>query len=128
MIEVEVLYADLTRQVASLDKVDTLPKGEVLAIVVQTDQETGKKKNIAMTFGFDKYALCLKQDAGQQHVMLVGWDDNDFKWRRVSNPHDIDALREVPMPLGCLHVIFQGQQIPDAQWLKAVEVLDKEIL
>jgi hypothetical protein len=128
MIEVEVLYADLSRKTVPLDQLDILLKSEVLAIVVRTDEETGKLRNIAFSHGFAKYALCQKQDGGQPWIMLFGWDDGDFKWRRLSNSHDIDALREVPMPIGCLHVIFEGQSVPRSKWTTALQVLNDEML
>lgn len=128
MIEVEVLYSDLKSLKASLDNLDALPKDGVLAIVVRTDEEEGKLRNITFSQGFDKYALCQKQDGGQTWIMLFGWDDGDFKWRRLSNVHDIDAIREVDMPLGCLHAVFQGQQVTDAKWKTALTTLNAEML
>jgi len=102
-VEVEVLYANMTTQRAPFDQVDTLPKSQVLSIVVQTDQERGKKKNIAWSHGFDHYALCQKEDARQKWISIIGWDDGDFTWRRTTNVHDIDAKIAVDIPLGCMH-------------------------
>ena len=128
MIEVEVLYADLSRSRVVLSDIESLPKSRVLAIAVQTDQETDKLKNIVTTHGFDHYALCQKKDHGQIHIMLFGWDDDNFVWRRVTNVHDIDARKEVDIPLGCLNVIFHGEDVPIATWKKALRIFNKEIL
>ncbi len=122
-IEVEVLYADLTTRRVPLDQVDILPKSEVISIVVQTDQETGKRKNITWKFGFDHYALCQKEDMGQKWVALLGWDDGDFVWRRLTNTHDIDARIEADLPIGCLNVIFRGQSVTPAKWKEAEAIL-----
>lgn len=128
MVEVEVLYVDLSRQRVPLDQVDTLPKDKVLAIIVQTDEEEGKKRNIVWKFGFDHYALCQRETEGQPWVMLHGWDDGDYIWRRLSNTQDADGRREVDAPLGCMNVIFRGQSVTDAEWKVAEKLLYKEII
>ncbi len=123
MIKVEVLYADLSRVDVPLDEVDKLLKSEVLAIVVKDDTQVGKLQNIVDRMGFDRYALCQRVEDGQPQVMLVGWDSGDFVWRRLSNPHDSDARREVPMPIGCMHVAFEGQKVSAAVWTQAEAIL-----
>lgn len=128
MIEVEVLYADLSRKRVQLDQIASVSKAGILAIVIQTDEEIGKKRNIVWSSGFDHYALCQKKDNGQEHIMLFGWDDGDFTWRRVTNPHDNDAKEKVDMPIGCFNVIFHGENIPVKKWETALEILNKEIL
>lgn len=128
MITVEVLYADLTRQRVSLEEIDHLSTGGVLAIVVQTDEETGKRRNVAVASGKDTYALCQRRSEGHDWIMLCGWDSGDFVWRRSQNVHEDTARRRVVAPLGCLHIIFNGQQVSASVWNKAQAILDKEIL
>jgi len=128
MIEVEVLYADLSKQRVEIEQADTILKSGVLSIVVQTDEEEGKKQNIAWSVGFDNYALCRRETEGRLWIMLHGWDDGDYVWRRLSNVHDNDARREVDAPLGCMNIIFRGQTIPDAKWAKAAKIIEKDML
>ncbi len=125
---IDVLYADLSRQRVPFDQGDTLSKSDVQAIVVQTDEDNGKLRNIASCMGFDHYALCQKIDNGQQHVMLFGWDDGDYVWRRLTNHRDIDARVSVDAPIGCLHLIFRGLSVDQEKWKEVVRVIDKEML
>jgi hypothetical protein len=128
MIKVEVLYAGLSKSSTPLEEADRISTSEVLGIVVKDDTQVGKLQNIAMCSGFDKYALCQRVNAGQPQIMLIGWDDGDFVWRRLSNPHDIDARQEVNMPIGCLHIVFEGQQVDADVWAEAEKILYEEML
>ena len=104
---IEVLYADLSRQKVALDDIDQLPKSNVLFILVTCDKEEGKLANIAFKSGFDFYALGRKRSAGHDWIMLFGWDDDDFVWRKTLHPHDPGGRVPVIAPLGCMHVVFE---------------------
>ena len=127
-IYVEVLYADLTRQRKPIGEIDQLPTDGVLCIAVQTDAEQGKRKNIAVASGKDTYAFCQRRAEGQDWIMLCGWDDGDFAWRRLENVHELTARREVNAPLGCMRMIFNGQHVEADVWARAQEIFDGEIL
>ncbi len=128
MITVEVLYADLSRDSVPISQVGSLAKTEVLAIVVKTDDEVGPLQNIAMTMGHDKYALFLRRDGGQDRIMLTGWDDDAFVWRRLTNVHDVDARQEVSIPSGHMHMVFEGQSVTPEVWDQAMIIFNDEML
>ncbi len=123
MIEVEVLYADLTRQRKRMSELDQLSTASVLFIVVQTDQEVGNLKNIDFKQGRDHYALAMREAQGQRWLMLSGWDDGDFVWRRVTNVHDPDARHEVDAPFGGMRIVFRGQAVSAAVWEQALVII-----
>lgn len=128
MIEVEVLYADLSKVKVPYSKKDTLFLAAVQALVVRDTAVEGKKGNIATAWGFDNYALCERIAGGQLWIEIYSWDDGDFVWRRTSNHLDIDARVPATLPLGSMHMIFVGQDIPDEDWKEALRILEKEIL
>lgn len=127
-IEVEVLYADLSRATVPIEGIEALSQDGVLAIVVRDSAVEGKKRNIAEIHGFDHYAFCERTAMGQPWIALFGWDDGDFMWRRTSNHLDIDARDKVDLPFGCMHMIFRGQDVLDVYWKQALRIMDKEML
>jgi hypothetical protein len=124
---IEILYADLSRQKVALEDIDQLKKDEVLCILVSNDTGEGKRKNIASGFGKDFYALCTQRSGNQDWVMLCGWDDDDFVWRRIDRPHGPGGRRRVVAPLGCMHVVFRGQHVEDDVWKEAKRIFSKEM-
>ncbi|TDI73859.1 MAG: hypothetical protein E2O82_05090 [Betaproteobacteria bacterium] len=128
MIEVDVLYADLSRQRVLFENKENLSTIDVLALTIQTDEEVGKLRNIAVSHGFDYYALCWGIQHSQLWVEIYQWDDGDFMRRRASNPHDADAKNEFLVPLACKHIVFHGVEVTDAEWAKALKIMDKEML
>ncbi len=128
MIEVEVLYADLTRQRVPFADIDQLRKSGVLCIAVQTDAEEGKRRNVAIAFGKDRYAICQRRGGSQDWAMLCGWDDGDFVWRRLENVHELTARSPVDPPLGVPHIVFDGEHVDAAKWERALEIWNGEIL
>lgn len=128
MIEVKVLYADLSIQSALFENKEDLFTSDVLGLVVKTDKEKGKRQNITIGQGFDYYALCWGTQHGQLWVEIYSWDDGSFVRRRVTNPHDKDAKVEVLLPLACKHIIFHGIEVTDAKWKTALGIINKEIL
>jgi len=127
MTEVEVLYADLTRQRKPLDEIDQLSTDGVLFIVVQTDEEEGKLRNIVACFGKDFYALCRQRIGGEDHIMLFGWDEDDFVFRRLTKIHEDSARRQVDAPLGVMHMIFSGRGVGEDVWKQAQDIFSKEM-
>ena len=127
MIEVSVMYSDLSVKRGSLAEIEKLPKDRVLFMSVRDAEVEGKAGNVSLISGFDKYALAHKVDEGKDWVMLTGWDDDAFVWRQVG----CQGCKEkvvVNAPLGVLHVVFYGQQVSNAQWEKAIKRVDKEMV
>ncbi|MCZ6775260.1 MAG: hypothetical protein O7D34_02245 [Ignavibacteria bacterium] len=127
-VEVGVLYADLSRVIVPYAEKDTLSLVAVLALVVRDNAVEGKKRNITAKWGYDNYALCEGIENGQPWVEIYPWDNGDYVRRRMSNHLDVDARVMVDVPLGCMHMIFRGQDISDADWVEALRILEKEIL
>ncbi len=127
-ITVDVLYADLTRQTVTLGNVANLLKAGVLGIVVSTNQETGALRNIMDVHGNDHYSLGYRVFNGQTNIMLFGWDDDQFVWRRTTNVHDIDARTVVNAPVGHLSVTFDGQGVDNTTWDAAILIYQNDML
>lgn len=127
MIEISVMYSDRSIRRSSLDKIGELPKDRVLFISVRDDEVEGKAGNIAMSFGFDKYALLQKRDESKDWIMLTGWDDDAFVWRQVGCKGCKERV-VVNAPLGVMHVVFYGQQVPEAVWGQALKKFDRELI
>ena len=125
MIEVSVMYSDLSVRRSSLTNIGELPLDRVLFISVRDDEIEGKAGNISLISGFDKYALAHKVDEGKNWIMLTGWDDDAFVWRQVQGDRERQVVNA---PLGVMHVVFYGQQVSDAVWKKAIQKVDKELV
>lgn len=121
MINVELLYSDLTRRKTGLDRIGQLPKDKVLFILIEDDEKEGKRKNITSCFGFDHYALCQKRDKSQDWVMLFGWDEGDFVWRSTTSREVVSA------PIGVMHVVFHGVNVPQDVWKAAEKIFNEEM-
>jgi len=128
MINVKVMYSNLKIQTELLSEVDKLPKDNVLFILVEDTEREGKNKNISMIHTFDSYALCQKTVSGQPWIMLVGWDDDDFIWRRADKCEGCENRQIVDMPIGVMHVIFRGVSVTNKVWEKALAKFDKEMV
>lgn len=127
-IRVEVMYSDLSIQKESLDDIDKLPKDNVLFILITTTEEVGKLKNIDACFGQDNYVFCQKRNLGSDWIMLFGWDDGDFVWRKTTDPHVGCNYKDVvDVPFGFMHVIFRGVQVTSAVWEEAKEIFNRDM-
>jgi len=124
---IEVLYADLTRQKVALEEIELLPKSNVLFILITNPDEIGKTANVESCSGFDHYAFCKKRTMGTEWIMLFGWDDGEFVWRRLIKPHERGADEQVNPPLGYMHVVFDGVHVDNEKWKQAIKIFDKEI-
>ena len=128
MINVKVMYSDLKIQTKPLAEVDQLPNDKVLFILVEDTEREGKNKNITMIHTFDSYALCQKTEGGQVWVMLSGWDDDDFVWRRVEKCDGCNNRQMVDMPIGVMHVTFKGVSVSNKVWEKALKKFNEKMV
>ena len=128
MINVIVMYADLTIQKELLEDIGKLPKDKVLFLLVEDDERKGKLKNIAACHGFDNYALCRRRDNSYDWVMLFGWDEDDFVWRRISKCKECPNREVVDMPVGIMHVIFRGGNVSTEKWTEAKAKFNSEMI
>lgn len=126
MIEISVLYSDLSIQRSSWEDIQELQKDRVLFISARDDEIDGKQGNAGAVHGFDKYAVCYRRHEDKDWIMLLGWDYDDFVWRQVSCQGCNDR-EVVDMPLGVLHVAFTGQSVSPKKWEKAEKKFNKEM-
>lgn len=137
-LEVEVLYDDLSRKRASIDRVDTLPKTGVLCIVLSTEWGN-RRARVARLFsrrnrepfpwsGGDWYAIGTRGD----QFFTYAWDDRDvvFHFRPLSDPHAeaVPERIERAFPPGVKATVFMGAFVERAIWDKALRIFDKEML
>jgi len=127
-IEIEVLYVGNSRVIVPYAEKDNLSLAAVHGLVVRDSDIEGKRRNIAAKWGYDNYALCDGINNGQRWIEIYPWDDGDFVRRRLSNHLDADARTITDVPLGCMQMIFRGQSVPNADWIEALRILEKEIL
>jgi len=114
-MQVHVLYADLSTQVADITALETIPHTGVLGILVKRDDGT----NMAQGEGRDHYAVCWGDEGWGAWCYVFGDDDGDFAHR-----YEADHLpnKDIRVPLACLHVWFEGQRVTDEVWAEAREV------
>lgn len=124
---VEILYGDLSIKKAALPSVGSLPLEGVLFILVKDDDEEGKRANVEMIHGFDHYAVGWRINRGQEWVMLNGWDDDDYVWRRIGCG-GCNTKEQTDAPLGHMHVMFRGLQVDEKTWVKANRIFNKEMI
>lgn len=127
MIYVCVMYSDLTVKRELLGEIEKLPKDNVLFILVKTDQREGKLRNIASCQGFDNYMLCQRRDNSQDWVLLFGWDEDDFVWRRTSECVGCKDRIQVDAPIGINHVTFRGGSVSQEVWDTACAKFSSEM-
>lgn len=127
MICVKVMYSDLTIRSEFLEDIEKLPKDNVLFILVEDNTREGKLKNITSCHGFDNYALCQRRDNSQDWVMLFGWDEDDYIWRRTSECEDCKDRVLVDAPIGINHVLFRGGSVSQQIWPDACAKFDVEM-
>lgn len=122
-VYVEVLYSDLAVKKEEIGEIDKLPKDKVLFILIEDDERDGKLKNITSCSGFDHYALCQKRNNSQDWVMLFGWDEDDYVWKRISPCDGCKAKEVVEAPIGVMHVVFHGGNVSEEDWKKAKKII-----
>ena len=124
MLEIEVMYADLSRRRATIEETNTLPREGVLFIVLST--EWGNRKALRRRiWGFDYYGLWIDH----RSWMLEGWDNGDLYWRQWSlrYPDQPYKSRKRPMPMPRNTLIFRGKGLSQEDWKQALEVFDEEM-
>lgn len=126
-VYVEILYMNLTIKKRTIGQIGKLPKDNVLFILVKDTEREGKMQNIASCHGFDYYALCRKRNNSQDWLMLFGWDEDDFIWKRYSKCDGCKPREVVAPPLGVMHVIFQGGSASQEDWEKAKKIINEMI-
>lgn len=121
------MYADLLRRRVPIGRLESLPRQEVLFIILSApDPERPRKdgcRRVRETWGLDWYYVSVQDGT----VELGGWDD---EWRFV---HDVDdpfgmAVRKLAIPqLPDSSVVFEGSQVSADKWAEAMGIFEKEM-
>lgn len=123
MVYVEVLYKDLSRQRVPIEDIDQLPNDGVLIIVVTAPKDE-RYEVVAYSHSKDHYSLLSRGD----WVLLCGWDDSEWQWRRIRNPWESTAFQTASyLPFGCLSVTFHGVSVHPDVWKEAVGIFDEDM-
>ncbi len=124
---IEILYNDFSIKKAALEECGTLPLMGVLFMIVKDDDEEGKRANVEVIHGFDHYAVGYQIKGGQEWVMLNGWDDDDYVWRRIGCG-GCNTKEQVDAPLGHFHVMFRGGDVSAEAWVEANRIFNEEMI
>ncbi len=124
---IRVLYSNLEWIEKTLEEIDQLPKDNVLFILIRTDEEEGALANISFAHSKDNYALCTKRNQSADWVMLFGWDDDDFVWRKTTCVHCPGSKLIANPPLGVMHVVFRGVAVDTETWETANQIFNDEV-
>lgn len=127
MVYIKVMYSNLSIKRELLEDIDQLPKDNVLFILVEDTEREGKLKNITSCSGFDNYAFCQRRDSSQDWVLLFGWDEDDYIWRRTSKCDGCRDRLVVDAPIGINHVLFRGGSVSQEVWPAARAKFDSEM-
>ena len=105
---------------APLDAIKHIPRTGILFIIVSCEDTKKPRLNgrrrLCQKCGRDWYTLIVRKN----HVMLSGWDDGDFEWKRLSDPWAEEATTK-PDHLPMAHSItFEGIFIEPDEWKKAI--------
>lgn len=118
-----------------IDQVDTLPKTNVLFIIVSQrdviDPVLNGRRRMAEAWGKDFYTFMLKRD----EFMLLGHDDGYLIWRLhrfTGNPFSEGASqRPDRLPLSPASTAFSGSMLgsspSDPAWLAAIDQFEEEM-
>ena len=139
MVEVEVMYADRSRQRVPLDQADTLPKDDVLFIILSasTTSERGRRTIGGVPYeriaemkahggawkGASTYAVMRLNGK----VTIAGWDDTEWLWRDEADPFAEQPRAGIPPIFPPDTILFYGAILPDAEWPAAVALFNAEM-
>lgn len=124
------------RKRVTLDRVHELELDKVLFVILSAEDSERPRKNgrrrVAEVYGYDHYVLALWTRDRKRYVMLDGWDDHKLStWHSEEEPfRDSCAggkLRLSAPPFGVFHRVFDGIELPNADWERAVEVFHEEM-
>lgn len=132
MIQVEILYQDLSRErLDVLDRValNKVPKNGVLAVLLSA-KKTGRDTRVNYIDSKDNYILIVKPV--ERIAALYGWDDHDGGWYRIDGPFASDGYSRSTIPPFLMpykpdfdYWIFRGEQVESPIWETSKEIRSK---
>jgi len=135
-MDIEVLYADLSRQRFPVEEADKLTKTEVLGMIFSCPDEVKPRVVIdgvgyrrrAQALGKDFYYLLHYKDEGKDWYAIEARDRTEFaKFHTVQRPWSKFAFRKEHPRYGCFMLVFEGAHVSNEKWAEAIELFDKEI-
>ena len=122
MLELEVLYADLTRKRVPIDQAGDLERSGVLFLVLSSRQGSEPQRSdlVQRIWGQDSYAL-VRTPAGL--VFLDGWLETDHRIvaRSIADPHGgaVHLARPTRWEPDWKVIEFEGQSLDRDDWERA---------
>lgn len=149
MLELHVMYGDLSKRVAPLDALDTLPREDVLWLVIKNPERPSGKRMVRQLWGaFSRVGYTKFEDPdceppwyAHDHYAVGLIDDSYFTaaWEDVDDTvllRDVNtgALRDehIPMPRrfpdNVTLFVFHGRTVDDLVWKRSLLALAEERL
>lgn len=130
--EIAVMTSDLIIHREFINNVDNLPIDDILFLIVSCLDDKNPRLNgrrrLLEAYGNDHYSLLVRHG----WVMVYGWDDGDFEWKRFQTDTPFKELT-LPdhLPLSNYAYNFNGGQLGDTpehpDWLAALEKFQVEM-
>ena len=122
MIELGVMYSDLSIQWEPLDRISNINREDTLFLTL-TSERGNRKAIISRAYGTDFYGLRVTE----QYIHLWGWDEQDlyFYMKEIINPSAgvIKIKKENFIPEDT--IIFIGAYVEPDEWERALKLAEK---
>ncbi len=133
-IHIEIMYADFSRRRVYIDQAHTLPRTDVLFIIVSAPDTIRPRKNgyrrVLQVYGLDWYFFLR----GNGKLLLHGWHDHEWVAKSEADPFADVSISPAqhfltkPPGLPANAVVFEGLKIDDTVWLEqAIPLFDAEM-
>ena len=132
-MNIEIMYADLSRVRVPLSEAHTLNRTDVLFMILSAETRKGKSRRVIDGKHYrrryqwtqeDNYALLFKGS----EVACWSWSIGEHDWISLDDPDaDTRPMRaDAPyLPPGAL--VFEGVQVTGSRWIEAVEIFEAEM-
>ena len=111
-----------------IDDVDSIPRTGVLFVIISCEDlvkpRLNGRRRLCEAHGRDWYTLVVRGE----NVMLAGWDDGDFVWKKIVDPW-VEASTTRPDHLPLVHpaITFKGEFVEKGEWEKALKQFNDEM-
>ena len=126
MMEIEILYSDLSRKRVPIKKADTLLRTGVLAIIISCEDKIRPRFNgyrrVTQGIGKDFYYLYNEDDMyaldSRDEGELIHFFNEDEPWEihYTEQPEYVWST-----------IIFEGKQVSEKLWKEALKIFEKEM-
>lgn len=127
-LEIEVMYADLSRVRVPLDETKTLKRTGVLSIVLSAPREPRSATDRVMAvWDEDHYGVYV----AKRYCALFKWGDKEMTYPLKLRATPFANPKRLKKPPGCLApegtLFFKGAQVDEETWAKACRILEDEM-